>query len=139
MQLLLWLPVILAVCSIAAAFLPVRKGKIAHPVYTVGTVVGTRRQQVWRNRSETESLAPVVRYETESGEITAASRHYVPEWQYARHTGDQVKLCYDRTQPDVFALCDEGAYWRKTVLLTFGIGTLAAYGILWGQYILRFT
>lgn len=134
MQLILWLPVILAAGCILFAFLPVRKGKIAHPVYTVGIVVGSRSQRVWTNRSETESFAPVLRYETEQGEITAVSRYYVPEWQYHRRAGDQVKLCYDRTQPDVFILCDESNYWRKTALLTFGIGTLAAYGILWGRF-----
>lgn len=109
MQLLLWLPVLIAVCCIAAAFIPVRKGRVAHPVYTTGTVVGSRRQTVWKNRSETESLAPVVRFETASGEITAASRYYLPEWQYRRQIGDKVKLCYDRTQPDVFCLCDESS------------------------------
>ena len=134
MQLLLWLPVLIGVCCIGAAFIPVRKGRIAHPVYTVGTVVGSRRQTVWRNRSETESLAPVVRFETASGEITAVSRYYLPEWQYRRKTGDKVKICYDRTQPDVFCLCDESSTWHRTALLTFGIGTLAAYGVLWEQY-----
>jgi hypothetical protein len=134
MQLILWLPVLISVCCIAAGFIPVRKGKVAHPVYTVGTVVGSRSQKVWKNRSETESLAPIVRYQTEAGEITAASRHYLPEWQYGRHIGDSVKLCYDKTQPDVFCLCDESSPWRRTALLTFGIGTLAAYGILWIQY-----
>ena len=134
MQWILWLPVLIAAGCIAAALIPVREGNIAHPAYTVGTVVGNRSQKVWKNRSETESFAPVVRYETEKGEITAASRYYLPEWQYRRRIGDTVKICYDRTQPDVFCLCDESSTWRKTALLTFGIGTLAAYGILWGQY-----
>ena len=134
MQFLLLIPVLAAVICIIAAFVPVRKGKIAHPVCTTGVVVGSRSQKVWKNRSETMSYAPIVRYETEAGEITAASRYYLPEWQYSRRTGDRVRICYDRTQPDVFCLCDESSYWRKTALLTFGIGTLAAYAILWVQY-----
>ena len=135
MPFLLLLPVLLAAGCIGAAFVPTRKGSVAHPVYTVGTVVGKRAQKVWRNRSETEAFAPIVRYETEQGEITAVSRYYLPDWQYHRRTGDRVKLCYDRTQPDVFCLCDESSHWRKTVLLTFGIGTLAAYAVLWVQYL----
>lgn len=135
MQLLLFVPLLLAGGCILAAFIPVRKGHIAHPVYTMGTVVGTQSQRVWHHRSETESCAPIVRYETPQGEITAASRYYLPDWQYHRRTGDRVRICYDRQQPDLFCLCDESSHWRKAVLLTFGIGTIAAYGILWGQYL----
>lgn len=134
MQLLLLIPVLAAVICIIAAFVPVRKGNIAHPVCTTGIVVGSRSQKVYQHRSETMSYAPIVRYETEQGEITAASRYYLPEWQYSRRTGDRVRICYDRTQPDVFCLCDESSHWKKAVLLTFGIGTLAAYAILWVQY-----
>lgn len=134
MHFLVWLPVLIGLGCIGAAFVPVRKGRITHPVYAEGIIVGSRRQTVWKNRTETESLAPVVRYVTETGEITSASRYYLPEWQYHRRVGDKVRICYDRTQPDVFCLCSESSTWRKTALLTFGIGTLAAYGILWGQY-----
>ena len=135
MQFLLLSPVLAAVICIILAFVPVRKGRIAHPVCTTGTVVGSRCQRVYKNRSETDSFAPVVRFRTEQGvEITAASRCYLPEWQYRRRTGDRVKICYDRTQPDVFCLCDESSEWRKIALLTFGIGTLAAYAVLWVQY-----
>ena len=134
MPFILLIPVLLAAGCILAAFVPVRKGRVSHPVFTEGVVVGSRSQKAWRNRSETESLAPVVRYETERGEITAASRYYLPDWQYHRRIGDRVKICYDRTQPDVFILCDESSHWRKTVLLTIGIGTLIAYGVLWVQY-----
>lgn len=135
MRLLLLLPVLAAVGCIIAAFIPVRKGRIAHPVCTMGTVVGKRTQRVYRNHSETEAYAPVVRYETTQGEIVSASRYYLPDWQYHRRTGDRVKVCYDRTQPDLFCLCDESSHWRKITLLTFGIGTLVAYAVLWVQYV----
>lgn len=134
MRIVLLLPVLAAAGCILAAFIPVRKGRISHPVYTVGTVVGKRTQKVYQNRSEAEAYAPVVRYETEQGEITAASRYFLPDWQYHRRLGDRVKLCYDRTQPELFCLCDESSHWRRTALLTFGIGTLLAYGVLWVQY-----
>lgn len=135
MRILLWIPVLIGIGCIIAAFIPVRKGRISHPVYTIGTVVGKRTQTVWRNRSETQTFAPVVRYETPGGEITAASRNYLPEWQYERRTGDRVRICYDRTQPDLFCLCDESSTWRRTALLTFGIGVIAAYAVLWLQYL----
>ena len=134
MQFLLWLPVLIGIGCIAAAFVPVRRGRVSHPVVTTGVVVGSRTQTVWKNRSETQALAPVIRYETPGGEITAASRYYVPEWQYSHRTGDRVRICYDRTQPDLFCLCDDGGAWRKTALLTFGIGSITAYAVLWLQY-----
>ena len=89
MQLLLWLPVLIAVCCIAAAFIPVRKGRVAHPVYTTGTVVGSRRQTVWKNRSETESLAPVVRFDIRQHE------HILPD-DLAVLLHNEVKLSDER-------------------------------------------
>lgn len=128
------LPVMIGLVCIAAAFFPVRSGKVAHPCYTEGTVVAYRSQRMYRHHSETEALAPVVRYTTPDGEITAVSRHYVPEWQYRHQSGDRVKVCYNAQQPDVFRICGDGGEWRKGVLLTVGIGTLLSYGVLWIQY-----
>lgn len=128
------LPVLIALACIAAAFVPVRRSRISHPCYTKGIVVAHRTQRMYKHRSETEAFAPVVRYNTPKGEITAASRVYVPEWQYRHKIGDQVQICYHAQQPDIFQICRDGGEWRRGVLLTLGIGTLLAYGVLWIQY-----
>ena len=130
---LMLMPVLIALGCIAAALLPVGH-KVPHPCYTEGIVVAHRSQRIYRHRNETEAFAPVVRYTTPNGEITAASRSYVPEWQYRHRTGDKVKICYNAQQPDLFRICGDGSAWRRGVLLTVGIGTLLAYGVLWIQY-----
>ena len=134
---MIWLirlaPAVIALVCIVLAFVPVRRGKVAHPVPVKGTVVGSRTQKIYRNGSEVSAFAPVVRYETPSGEITAASRDYLPEWQYTHHPGDEVSLLYDREQPDLFVLQGSGGEWRRTALLTAGIGTLIAGAVLWVQ------
>lgn len=134
MMLLKLLPVLISLFCIAAALIPVRRGKIAHPCYTEGLIVGHRTQMVYKYRNETMAFAPVVRYMAQDKEITAVSRYYVPEWQYGHRTGERVKICYNAQQPDLFRICRDGGEWRRGVLLTIGIGTLLAYGILWIQY-----
>ncbi|MBR3628867.1 MAG: DUF3592 domain-containing protein [Oscillospiraceae bacterium] len=135
---MIWLirlvPAVMALVCIVLAFVPVRRGRIAHPVTAKATVTGSRTQMIHRNGSEVTAYAPVVRYETASGEITAASREYVPEWQYRYHPGDALEIVYDRQQPDLFVLKDTGGVWRRTALLTAGIGTLIAGAVLWLQY-----
>lgn len=133
MILILLMPVLIALGCIAAALIPTGH-HVPHPCYTEGIVVAHKSQKIYRNRSEIEALAPVVRYNTPDGEITATSRSYVPEWQYPHRIGDRVKICYHAQQPDVFRICGESSPWRKAVLLTVGIGTLLAYGVLWIQY-----
>ena len=135
---MIWLirlaPAAIALICIVLAFVPVRRGKVAHPVTVRGTVTGSRIQKIYRSGNELQALAPVVRYETERGEITAASRDYLPEWQYRYHIGDAVEVVYDKMQPDLFVLNGGGNVWRRTALLTAGIGTLIAGAVLWLQY-----
>ena len=135
---MIWLirlaPAVIAVICVILAFVPVRRSKVAHPVNVTGTIVGSRIQKIYRNGNELQALAPVVRYETASGEITAASRDYLPEWQYGYHSGDTVELTYDKEQPDVFVLRSSGSDWRRAAFLTAGVGTLIAAGVLWVQY-----
>lgn len=134
---MIWLirlvPAVIAVICIILAFVPGRRGKIAHPAHAAGTVVGSRTQMIYRNGNEVTAYAPVVRYQTEKGEITAASREYVPEWQYGYRNGDKTEVIYDTQQPDLFVLKPDGSR-RKTILLTVGIGTLIAGAALWIQY-----
>ncbi len=127
------LPVLIGLLCIIAAFVPGRRNRVAHPCDTWGIVVGCRTQPVYQHRGEAQAFAPVVRYTTDKGEITAVSRHYVPEWQYGYRTGDRVKIRYDTQQPDVFCICGSGR-WRRGMLMTVGIGTILAYGVLWVQY-----
>ena len=133
-MLLFWelLPVAVGLLCIAAAFLPGRD-PIRHPVYTEGEIVGQASQTVWQQHAKTDALAPVVRFSTPQGEITATARRFVPEWQYRFHRGERVKICYDAKQPDMFRVCG-GVPLRRYLLLTAGIGTLIAYGVLWEQF-----
>lgn len=128
------LPVLIGLVCIVLAFVPVRRSRVSHPCYTEGTIIGHRTQRMYRHHSGAELYAPVVRFTTPKGEITAASRTYLPEWQYGFRTGDKVKICYHAQQPDVFAICSESNAWRRSILLTAGIGTILAYGVLWLQY-----
>lgn len=128
------LPVLIGLVCIVLAFVPVRRGRVSHPCYTEGTITGHRSQRVYRHNNEAELFAPVVRFTTPKGEITAASRTYVPEWQFGYRTGDKVKICYNAQQPDLFIICSENNAWRRGVLLTIGLGTILAYGVLWLQY-----
>lgn len=130
---ILLMPVLIALGCIAAALIPTGHN-VPHPCYTEGIVVAHKSQKIYRNHSETEAIAPVVCYQTPDGEITATSRSYVPEWQYRHRIGDRVKICYNAQQPDIFRICGDGSPWRKGILLTVGIGTLLAYGVLWVQY-----
>ncbi len=125
-----------ALCIAAGLLLPLLSRKrIRHPVYTQATVVSSVRQQVYQNRSVIEAIAPVVRYETERGEITVTAKHFLPEWQYRYRNGDSVRICYDRSRPEHFAFCDStGSRTGRVLLLTAGIGMMLAYGILWVQY-----
>lgn len=128
------LPVLIGLVCIVLAFVPVRRGRIPHPCYTEGIIAGRRSQRMYRHHNEAELFAPVVRYSTPQGEITAVSRTYLPEWQYGFRTGDTVKICYHAQQPDVFIICSDSSGWRRGVLLTIGLGTILAYGVLWLQY-----
>ncbi len=128
------LPVLTALICIILAFLPVKRERVSHPDYTYGVIIGHRTQMVNRYRSETMTFSPIVRYTVNDREITAAARKYVPEWQYEYRVGDRVRICYNTQQPDLFQLCQKSSTWRKGVLLTVGIGTLLAYGVLWVQY-----
>lgn len=129
------MPAAVALVCIVLGLLPQPRGKVSHPAYTVGTVVGSRMQRLPRRGSELVLFAPVVRYETPTGEITATARDFLPEWQYSHHPGDRVQVCYDAQQPDVFRLCNDGGTWRRGIFLTIGIGTLLAGGVLWIQYL----
>ena len=127
------LPFVLSLFCVVLAFLPERGG-IARPAYAEGVVISSAVQRIWRHHSEIQALAPVVTFTAGKREISAAARQFVPEWQYAFHTGDRVRICYDRAHPERFRVCG-GNSFRRTVLLTLGIGTLAAYGILWVQFL----
>lgn len=123
------LPVMVSLLCIMLAFLPERSG-IARPAYAEGVVISSVVQRIWRHHSEIQALAPVVTFTGGGREISAAAKRFVPEWQYTFHTGDKVRICYDREYPERFRVCG-GNSFRRAVLLTLGIGTLAAYGILW--------
>lgn len=127
------LPVMVSLLCIVLAFLPERSG-ISRPAHAEGVVISSAVQRVWRHHSEIQALAPVVTFTAGEREISAAAKQFVPEWQYAFHPGDRVRICYDRAHPERFRVCG-GNRFRRAVLLTFGIGTLAAYGILWVQFI----
>ena len=129
------LPVLVALICIVLAFLPVKREKVSHPGYTDGVIIGHRTQMVTSHRTETKAFAPVVQYTVQGREITAAARNYVPEWKYTYRVGDKVRICYHTKQPDLFQLCPKNSTWRKGILLTVGIGTLLAYGVLMVQYL----
>ncbi|MCR4647245.1 MAG: DUF3592 domain-containing protein [Oscillospiraceae bacterium] len=133
---MIWLirlvPAVIAVLCIILAFVPGRRGKIDHPAAAQGEVVGTRTQKIYRHGNEILAFAPVVRYQTPGGEITSASRNYVPEWQYNYHLGDAVDITYNTQQPDLFVM-NPDTHLRKCILLTIGIGTLIAGAALWVQ------
>lgn len=129
------LPVLAALLCIVLAFFPVRHENVHHPGYADGVIIGCRTQTVTSHRTETKAFAPVVQYTVQDREITAAARDYVPEWQYAYRVGDKVRICYSTQQPDLFRICRKSGAWRRGILLTAGIGTLLAYGVLMVQYL----
>ena len=128
------LPILIAFLCIGLAFLPEHHRTIKHPIYTQGVIVGKNVQRVQRSRTEMVAFAPVCRYTAGEREITATSRHFLPDWQYSYLNGQQVKICYDQHQPDLFRICGNHSQWRKAVFLTIGIGTLVAYLVLLLQY-----
>ena len=134
MLLLRIMPILIALICIGLAYLPKSHKSIRNPVYTDAIIVGKNAQRIQRNRTETEAFAPVCRYIAGGREITATSREYLPDWQYSYLNGQQVKICYDEQQPDLFQICGNISEWRKAVLLTIGIGTLLAYFVLLLQY-----
>lgn len=127
-------PFLVGLSCVILAFVPRHSG-LKQPVFTDGEVVSHVTQKIYRNHSETEMFAPVVKYNTEQGEHTAVSQHFVPEWQYAWKRGDQIRICYSRVSPDQFRICQDGkAQWRRIVLCTIGIGTILAEIMLLLQY-----
>ncbi len=129
------LPVCIGVLCIIIAWLPERDRKIKNPVFTDGEVVGSVTQKIYQKHSETLSFAPVVRYQTEQGEITCTISYFVPEWQYRYHKGDKIKICYEKSQPQLCSIQNGSRYEiRKVLCMTVGIGILAAYAVLWVQY-----
>ncbi|MEE5992075.1 MAG: DUF3592 domain-containing protein [Oscillospiraceae bacterium] len=134
MLLLQAFPILIALLCIGLAFLPEHHKSIRNPVYTDGIIVRKNVQRIQKRQTETEAFAPVCRYKVGEREITATSREYFPEWQYHYLNGQQVKICYDEQNPDLFQICGNKSEWKKGVLLTVGIGTLVAYFILRLQY-----
>ena len=129
------LPVLIGMLCIVTALLPERYREIRNPVITEGEVISIVTQRIYRNHSEIHALAPMVRYQTEHGEIKAASRQFVPDWQFVYKTGDKVRICYEKSQPDKFRICHDNAWqFRRTLCLTVGIGILTAYAVLQIQY-----
>ncbi|MBQ9695979.1 MAG: DUF3592 domain-containing protein [Oscillospiraceae bacterium] len=127
-------PVLIAAVCIVLALLPDGHRGIAHPAYTMGTVVRTATQHVWSHHSETTACAPVIRFEAQGRRYELTSRHFVPEWQYRHRMGDKVRICYNARQPEQFRICRDGGEWRRGALLIAGIGTLAAYAVILWMY-----
>lgn len=129
------IPVLVGLLCVVIAFLPERHAGLREPVFTDGEVISRVTQKIYRNHSEVEMFAPVVRYTSESGELTATSQHFVPEWQYPWKRGDQIRICYSRSHPEQFRICqDSKTQWRRIALCTFGIGTILAEIVLLLQY-----
>ncbi len=131
------MPLLLAAGCIAAGLLQKvqHRSRLRCPVYTEAVVVSCVRQQMYRQRAVVETLAPVVSYTTPQGEQSAASRRFVPEWQYRYRTGEKVRICYEKTQPGLIEICDDSSSTlRRDVLLALGFGILLAYAVLWIQY-----
>lgn len=129
------LPILVAGICILLACLPKQHRNIKQPVIIEGEIISQVTQKIYRNHSEIETIAPVVRYMTEQGEQIATSRQFFPEWQYDWKQGDNIRICYSKLQPDIFQICqDSKSEWKKLILLTIGIGTLIAYAVLWVEY-----
>ncbi len=128
------LPILIALVCIGLAFLPERHRTIKNPIYTEGVIIGKNAQRIQQGRTETEAFAPICRYTVGDKEITATSRDFVPDWQYRYLNGQQVKICCNQHQPDIFQICGNHSEWKRGILLTFGIATLLAYGVLLWQY-----
>ena len=129
------LPILIAGICILLSCLPEWHKNIKKPVITDGEIISQVTQRIYRNRSEIETTAPVVRYMTEQGEQIATSQQFFPEWQYSWKQGDKIRICYSKLQPNVFQICqDSKTQWRKIILLTIGIGSLIAYAVLWIKY-----
>ena len=131
------LPVFFAVCCFLAAILLRRekRGGIRHPVPAQAVVISSVRQMEVHHNAPVERIAPVVRYMTDCGEITAASQKFLPEWQYTYRTGEQIPICYEKEQPSNFRICcTQGDVWISNFLLVIGAGTLLAYAVLYLQY-----
>lgn len=128
------LPVMIGILCIVTACIPERSS-IKQPVFTEGEVIGSVSQKRFQKHSEAIFLAPVIRYQTEQGEQTAAARNFVPEWQYHYREGDKLRICYDKSAPGIFGILNGSGYrFRRVLCLTAGISILTAYGILWIQY-----
>ncbi len=137
MLLLRALPVIFAaVCILTGLFLPrLTRRRIRRPVYTKAEVVSCVTQQVYKKRTPVTLQAPVLRFGTSRGEVTAPSADFLPEWQYRYTKGQTVTICYEEARPAHFVICAQpGGDVRRILLLTAGVGTLLAYAVLWLQY-----
>lgn len=130
------IPVLIGLLCMILAFLPDRRlSGLKQPVFTDGEVVSYVTQKIYRHHSEIEMFAPVVKYSVEHQERTAVSQHFVPEWQYPWKRGDKIRICYSKTNPAQFRICqDSKAQWRRMALCTFGIGTIFAEIVLLLQY-----
>ena len=128
-------PVLIGVIGIIIAWIPERDKRVKTPVLAEGEIIGHVTQKMFRKHSEIISYAPVVRYETEQGEVTATAGVFVPEWQYRYRAGDKITICYEKTNPQIFGIRKGSRFEiRKLVCMTVGIGILTAYAVLWIQY-----
>lgn len=131
------LPLAVSAFCILIAVLPqpFRKRKLCQPVYADAVVIRAACQKIYRNRGEIRAEAPVLSFATPDGTRIVTDHHFVPEWQYRYHNGETVRICYDAGNYKNFYICrDRSSDWRRASLLTAGIGILAAYGVLWIQY-----
>ena len=129
------LPVLIGISCIVIAWIPERDRSIRNPVFTQAEVIDCVTQKMFRKQGEIISYAPVVRYQTEQGELTATARIFVPEWQYRYRKGDKITICYEKTNPQIFGIRNSSRFEiRKLLCMTAGISILAAYGVLWIQY-----
>ena len=136
-ELIRMFPLFIALCSIAAGILVQRGGRggIRNPVQTNAVVVSKITQTGYRHHSAVEMSAPVVRYETEHGEVTAAYRKFLPEWQDTYRIGEEIPICYDRENPTQFRICrNQTNRMGGALLILSGCGTLLAYAVLLLQY-----
>ncbi len=131
------LPFFFAAGCILASFLlkPIKARGIRKPVYAQGVIVSMVRQQVQRNRTVLEVIAPVVQFETAEGTQTLHSQRFYPEWQLNHRVGDHITICYDAAHPSQFRICDVNP-WYRTMLVVVGVMTMLAYAVLWMQYII---
>lgn len=126
-------PVVIGILCIIIAWIPERK-KLKSPVFAEAEIIDSVTQKMFRKHSETLFYAPVIRYQTEQGIVTATDRTFVPEWQYRYQKGDKIKICYEKLNPQIFWIQnDSRSELRKILGMTLGIGILTAYAVLWMQ------